>query len=144
MHNQVVWSAILSDMWTVQAIYPVANAVVSVELLAASGAFALWPWPVGTWRTRLAVAGPWAALFRVYLIEVCDGNDGCKFKCEIFNLIFTRGLLQAVTCHPLKKNKKTYQLFKLGSPNLDQRCKRPWLKSILFYGAINLGLQGQI
>ena len=40
MHNQVVWSAILSDMWTVQAIYPVANAVVSVELLAASGALA--------------------------------------------------------------------------------------------------------
>ena len=28
-------------MWTVQAIYPVANAVVSVELLAASGALAI-------------------------------------------------------------------------------------------------------
>ena len=38
VHNQVVWSTILSDLWTVQAIYPVANAVVSVELLAASGA----------------------------------------------------------------------------------------------------------
>ena len=24
--------------------------------------------------------------------------------------------------------------FKLGSPNLDQRCKRPWLRSLLFIG----------
>ena len=24
--------------------------------------------------------------------------------------------------------------FKLGSPNLDQRCKRPWLRSLLFWG----------
>ena len=28
--------------------------------------------------------------------------------------------------------------FKLGSPNLDQRCKRPWFKSLLFWGAIAL------
>ena len=34
--------------------------------------------------------------------------------------------------------------FKLGSPNLDQRCKRPWLRSLLFCGLINLDLQGQI
>ena len=34
--------------------------------------------------------------------------------------------------------------FKLGSPNLDQRCKRPWLRSLLFWGAIDLDLQGQI
>ena len=26
----------------------------------------------------------------------------------------------------------TNQLFKLGSPNLDQRCERPWLRSLLF------------
>ena len=34
--------------------------------------------------------------------------------------------------------------FKLGSPNLDQRCKRPWLRSLLFLGVIDLDLQGQI
>ena len=34
--------------------------------------------------------------------------------------------------------------FKLGSPNLDQRCERPWLRSLLFWGAIDLDLQGQI
>ena len=34
--------------------------------------------------------------------------------------------------------------FKLGSPNLGQRCKRPWLRSVLFFGVIDLDLQGQI
>ena len=34
--------------------------------------------------------------------------------------------------------------FKLGSPNLDQRCKRPWLRFLLILGVINLDLQGQI
>ena len=27
----------------------------------------------------------------------------------------------------------THQPFKLESPNLDQRCKRPWLRSLLFF-----------
>ena len=34
--------------------------------------------------------------------------------------------------------------FKLGLTNLDQKCKIPWLRSLLFCGAINRGLQGQI
>ena len=38
----------------------------------------------------------------------------------------------------------THQPFKLGSPNLDQRCKRPWLRSLLFCGMIDHNLQGQI
>ena len=38
----------------------------------------------------------------------------------------------------------THQPFKLESPNLDQRCKRPWLRSLLFLGTIDLELQGQI
>ena len=36
------------------------------------------------------------------------------------------------------------QPFKLEPPNLDQRCKRPWLKSLLFYGTIDIELEGQI
>ena len=32
--------------------------------------------------------------------------------------------VRAITHHP----------FKLGSPNLDHRCKRPWLRSLLFLG----------
>ena len=38
----------------------------------------------------------------------------------------------------------THQPFKLESPNLDQRWKRPWLRSLLFCGTIDLELQGQI
>ena len=38
----------------------------------------------------------------------------------------------------------THHPFKLGSPNSDKRCKTTWLWSLLFWGAINLDLQGQI
>ena len=38
----------------------------------------------------------------------------------------------------------THQSFKLGSQNVDQRCKRPWLRSLLFCGTIDRDLQGQI
>ena len=34
----------------------------------------------------------------------------------------------------------THQPFKLGSPNLDQRCQRPWLRPPMFCGAITLTL----
>ena len=37
-----------------------------------------------------------------------------------------------------------HQPFKLGSPNLDRRCKRTWLRSLLFCGVIDGDLQGQI
>ena len=36
--------------------------------------------------------------------------------------------VRAITDHP----------FKLGSPNLDHRCKRPWLRSVLFWGWLTL------
>ena len=38
----------------------------------------------------------------------------------------------------------THDPFQLGSPNLGHRCKRPWLRSLLFWGVIDLDLQGQI
>ena len=37
-------------------------------------------------------------------------------------------LVRTITHHP----------FKLGSPNLDQRCKTPWFGSLLFLGMIDL------
>ena len=43
-------------------------------------------------------------------------------------------LVRTITCHP----------FKLESPNLDQKSKTPWLRSLLFWGLIDLELQGQI
>ena len=39
-------------------------------------------------------------------------------------------LVRPITHHP----------FKLGSPNLDHRCKRPWLRSLLFWGVIDLDI----
>ena len=48
--------------------------------------------------------------------------------------MFVTKFVRAITHHP----------FKLGSPNLDHRCKRPWLRSLLFWGVIDLDLQGQI
>ena len=38
----------------------------------------------------------------------------------------------------------THHPFKLGLPNLDHRCKIPWLRSLLVLGVIDLDLQGQI
>ena len=43
-------------------------------------------------------------------------------------------LVRAITHHP----------FKVESPNLDYRYKRPLLRSLLFWGLIDLDLQGQI
>ena len=39
-------------------------------------------------------------------------------------------LVRLITRHP----------FKLGSPNLHHRCKRPWLRSLLFWGVIDLDI----
>ena len=54
----------------------------------------------------------------------------CLFVCLCVNHL----LVRAITRDP----------FKLGSPNLDQRCKIPWLISLLFWWAIDLDLHGQI
>ena len=37
----------------------------------------------------------------------------------------------------------TYHPFKLGSPNLDQRCKKPWFRFPLLWGLIDLDHHGQ-
>ena len=37
----------------------------------------------------------------------------------------------------------THHQLKLRSPNLDHRCKRHWLRSLWFWGVIDLDLQGQ-
>ena len=58
----------------------------------------------------------------------------CVCVCVCVCLSVNHQLLRAVTHQP----------FKLGSPNLDQRCKRPWLRSLLFCGVIDGDLPGQI
>ena len=54
----------------------------------------------------------------------------CVYVCVSVNHQF----LRTITCHPLK----------LQSPKLDQKCKTPRLRSLLFLGYIDLDLQGQI
>ena len=61
---------------------------------------------------------------------VCVSMCVCVSVCVSINHL----LVHAITRDP----------FKLGSPNLDQRCKTIWLRSLLFYGVIDLDLQGQI
>ena len=58
----------------------------------------------------------------------------CVFVCVCVSLCVNHLLVRAMTRDP----------FKLGMPNLDQWCKRPWLKSLSFWGVIDLDLQGQI
>ena len=38
----------------------------------------------------------------------------------------------------------TCHLFKLESPNLDQKCRTTWLRSLLFWGLLTVTLQCQI
>ena len=54
--------------------------------------------------------------------------------CVSVSLCVNHLLVRAITWDP----------FKLGSPNLKHRYKRPWLRSLLFWGVIDLHLQGQI
>ena len=61
-----------------------------------------------------------------------SGNCRCLRLCV--SLCVNHLLVRAITRDP----------FKLGSPNLKHSCKRPWLRSLLFWGVIDLYLQGQI
>ena len=54
----------------------------------------------------------------------------CVCLCVCPSVCINHQLVRAITHHP----------FKLGSPNLDQRCKRPWLRSLLFCGMIDRDL----
>ena len=56
------------------------------------------------------------------------------FVCVCVRPCVNHELVRAITHHP----------FQLGSPNVDQRCKIPWLRSLLFCGTIDRDLQGQI
>ena len=58
----------------------------------------------------------------------------CRCQRLCVSLCVNHLLVRAITRDP----------FKLGSPNLKHRCKRPWLRSLLFCGVIDLYLQGQI
>ena len=77
----------------------------------------------------------------------CGPHPACQ-ECQFWPL----GLDDACVClcvrvcvciNHLLDRAITRDQFELGSRNLDQRCKRPWLRSLWFCGAIDLDLQGQ-
>ena len=69
-------------------------------------------WCLPTSRTRLHFTRGQFGLPGIVVACVCQ----CVCPCVNHELV------RAITHHP----------FKLGSPNLDHRCKRPWLRSLLF------------
>ena len=89
----------------------------------------------GNYRSRKIIARRWlheyvgaecgASSFTWYLYQMCNTD---------IRVCGNHLLVPAITRNP----------FKLGSPNFDQRCKRPWLRSLMFWGAIDLDLQGPI
>ena len=107
----------------------------------------LW-WYTMLWVVFLLVS----VVYWISLLIFC-----CTFTC-----IFTRGQFRplgiVIGCvcgsvcpgvcvcinHEFVRTMITHRSFKLGSPNLDQRCKTHWFRSLLFFGLIDLDLQGQI
>ena len=65
-----------------------------------------------------------------FIVFACICVSVCSCVCVCVN----HGLVRTITHHS----------FKLESPILEQRCKRPWLRCLLFLGMIDLDLQGQI
>ena len=70
----------------------------------------------------------------ILLPEACMAIGYCRCLRLSVRPCVNHLLVRAITRDP----------FKLGSPNLNHRCKRPWLRSLLFWGVIDLYLQGQI
>ena len=81
--------------------------------------------------------------------------NGLKLIDRYYCFIFTRGqfwpsgIVVACVCLCVRLSVCAvitclHHPFKLGSPNLDHRCIRPWLRPLLFWGVIDLDLQGQI
>ena len=80
--------------------------------------------------------------------RVSQPRSLAEFWRDHFNLR-PSGIVAACVCVRVSVNQEfvraiTRQPFKLGSLNLDQRCKRPWLRALLFCGMIDCDLQGQI
>ena len=70
----------------------------------------------------------------VLVFRYCRCLRLCVSVCLCVYLCVNHEFVRAITLHP----------FKLESPNLEHRCKTPWLGSLLYCGVIDLDLQGQI
>ena len=80
-------------------------------------------------KSRRSTIGRICIIFYPRLV-LAIGYCRCQrlFVCVCVSLCINHVLVHAIT----------RDRFKLGSPNLDQRCKRTWLRSLLFLGAVGL------
>ena len=85
----------------------------------------LWPILTAKWSTRLLVSNEFSRLFT-------------------WGQFLPAGIVAVWVSTPNLSVLQTRHPFKLGSRNLDQRCKTLWLRSLLFWEVIDLDLQGQI
>ena len=77
----------------------------------------------------------WNSIAKLLLPEASFGHRVLSSPASVgLCVCINHELVRSITHHPVK----------LGSPNLDQRCKTPWFGSLLFLGMIDLNLQGQI
>ena len=73
------------------------------------------------YRKSISIIELFVSIISIYIVFLATTFN---WKIHIVN----PQLVRAITHHPLK----------LGSPNLDHRCKRPWLRSLLFWGWLTL------
>ena len=102
----------------------------------------LWPWPISSRSLGLDIENR----VRSVASTVLDGFflPEASFGLRVLSLPASVCVCVCLCVNHLLFRAIIRDLFKLGSPNLDKRCKRPWLRSLLFWGAIDLDLQGQI
>ena len=147
------WSAILlptedvSYIRGLMVIQLVENCIALVgEIMIRSGSWH------GSWAVMTCTFVAWPDMIIAIIIKSKELWVGCD---QYFWGFYLRPVLAFGYCRCLRVcvclsvnhqlvRAVTLQPFKLESPNLDQRCKRPWLRSLLFFGMIDLELQGQI
>ena len=102
----------------------------------------LWPWPISSRSFDLDIENH----VRSVASAVLDGFflPEASFGLRVLSLPVSVCVSVCPCGNHLLVRAITHHTFKLGSPNLDHRCKRPWLRSLLFWGVIDLDLQGQI
>ena len=105
-----------------------------------STAFSWWRSPSGN---VCSITGP---LWREFtgLTKASDVELWHFYPRPVLASGYCRCLCLCVCINHLLVRTITRHLFKLGSPNLVQRSKTPWLRFLLFCGVIDLDLQGQI
>ena len=67
-------------------------------------------------------------------LRYCHCLRVCVYVCVCVHLSINHELVRRIIHQP----------FKLGSPNLEQRCKRPWLRALLFVGRLIMIFKGKL